>query len=228
MPSNFYAVAKTEKAFVIPFAGLKDGKHTFEFDIVDAFFEQVEYSLIEKGNVHVALDFEKKETMMIGIFTIEGKVTASCDLCNEPVDVDIEGEYKLIFKFDNEPSDDESLIVVYPDEFELDLQGNLLELMTVSLPSRNIHPDGECDSEMMDILDEYRINPDDEDFDEDLDDEDFDDEDLDDEDAETKEEDSITIESEDNADEEDLDGDDDYIDPRWAALKGLGTKEEKE
>ena len=139
MPSNFYAVAKTENAFIIPFVGLKIGKHTFEFDIVDAFFEHVEYSLIEKGNVHVTLIFEKKETMMIGEFTISGKVNASCDLCNDPVEVDIEGEYQLVYKFDDKPSDDEALIIVYPEEFELDLRENLLELITVSLPSRNIH-----------------------------------------------------------------------------------------
>ncbi len=59
--------------------------HTYEFDIVDAFFEKVEYSLIDKGNVRVTLNLEKKETMMIGDFSIEGEVKASCDLCNDPV-----------------------------------------------------------------------------------------------------------------------------------------------
>lgn len=175
--------------------------HTFEFDITNAFFEQVEYSLIEKGNVHVTLNLEKKETMMVGDFTINGKVETSCDLCNDPVEVDIEGEYQLIFKFDDKPTDDESLIIVYPEEFEIDIRENLLELISVSLPSRTIHPDGECNEEMLELLNEYRINADDEDFD----DEDF-------EEAEDMDEES--------------DEDDEYIDPRWAALKGLNNNEE--
>ncbi|GAB5417485.1 MAG: DUF177 domain-containing protein [Crocinitomicaceae bacterium] len=203
-------MAKTDRAFVIPFTGLKIGMHTYEFDIVDAFFEQVEYSLIEKGNVRVTLNLEKKETMMIGDFHIEGEVKASCDLCNDPVNVEVDGDYQLIFKFDDKPSDDETLIIVYPEEFELDLQENILELITVSLPSRTIHPEGECDSEMLEILNEYRINSDDEDFDEDFDDED----------TEAYNEDPMTNESEDE--------DDEYIDPRWAALKGLGKKKEDE
>ena len=140
--------------------------HTFEFDITNAFFEQVEYSLIEKGNVQVTLNLEKKETMMIGDFAINGKVSASCDLCNEPIEVDIEGKYQLIFKFDDKPTDDETLIIVYPEEFELDLQENLLELISVSVPSRTIHPEGECDSEMLELLNEYRVNSDDEEIEE--------------------------------------------------------------
>jgi uncharacterized metal-binding protein YceD (DUF177 family) len=194
-------VAKTDRAFVIPFVGLKIGMHTFEFDITNAFFEQVEYSLIEKGNVHVTLNLEKKETMMIGDFIINGKVETSCDLCNDPVEVDIEGEYQLIFKFDDKPTDDETLIIVYPEEFEIDIRENLLELISVSLPSRTIHADGECNEEMLELLNEYRVNADDEDFNE----EDF-------EEAEDTEE----------APSED----DEYIDPRWAALKGLNKNED--
>ncbi|XOV65903.1 MAG: DUF177 domain-containing protein [Fluviicola sp.] len=190
-------MAKTDRAFVIPFVGLKIGMHTFEFDITNAFFEQVEYSLIEKGNVHVTLNLEKKETMMIGDFIINGKVETSCDLCNDPVEVDIEGAYQLIFKFDDKPTDDETLIIVYPEEFEIDIRENLLELISVSLPSRTIHADGECNEEMLELLNEYRVNADDEDFDE---------EDL--EEAEDMDEES--------------DEDDEYIDPRWAALKNLG------
>lgn len=180
---------------MIPFVGLKIGNHTFEFDITNAFFEQFEYSLIEKGNVRVTLTLEKKETMMIGDFSINGTIEASCDLCNGPVEVEINGEYQLIFKFDDKPSDDETLIIVYPEEFELDLEDNILELITVSLPARVVHNDGECDGEMLEILNEYLVNSDDDDFEE--------------------------SENEENINEEPNE-DDDYIDPRWAALKDLG------
>lgn len=188
-------MAKTDRDFVIPFVGLKTGVHSFQFEITDAFFEKVEYSLIDKGNVLVTLNLEKKETMMIGDFTIEGSVETSCDLCNEPVSVNIHGEYQLIYKFDDEPSDDESLIVVYPEEFELDVKDNILELISVSLPSRAIHPEGECNEEMIELLNQYRVNSDDE---EDYDDEDF----------------------EEELDEDEEEGEEN-VDPRWAALRNL-------
>ncbi len=154
--SNKRSVARSnDKDFVIPFVGLKPGNHTFEFDIADAFFESVEYSIIEKGSVKVRLDLEKKETMMIGEFTIDGMVDTSCDRCNDPVQVPIKGEYRTIFAFDDQPSNDENLMVIFPEEFELHLKDHLHELITVSLPSRTIHEEGDCNEEMIDLLDEY-------------------------------------------------------------------------
>lgn len=135
--------------------GLKIGVHEFTFDITDSFFEQFEYSLIQQGDVHVAFRLDKKETMLVGDFDIKGVVRAACDSCTDLAEVKIEGSYQLVFKFDNEPSDDESLVVLYPEEFEIDLTNHIFELITVSLPSRLVHKEGECNQEMMDLINEY-------------------------------------------------------------------------
>ena len=189
---------KSNKEFIIPFIGLKVGFHDFNFEIHDAFFEEVEYSIIHKGNVTVSLTLEKKETMLIGEFQIGGTVSASCDRCNDPLDVPVKGTFRLVYKFDNETSDDESLIVLHPDAYELDVRDNIYELITVSLPARLTHPMGECNEEMIELLKKYSGQPEsvEDDFDDDWDDEDWEEEDDD-------------------------DGDDDPVDPRWSALKNL-------
>ncbi len=190
---------KSNKEYIIPFIGLKLGFHDFIFEIHDAFFEEVEYSIIHKGNVKVSVALEKKETMLIGEFHIHGTVSASCDRCNDPIDVPVKGNYRLVYKFDNETSDDESLIVLHPDAYELDVRTNIYELITVSLPARLVHPVGECNEEMIELLQRYSGKPDqvEEDFDED---DDWDEDDW-----------------EDDEDDED----DDPVDPRWAGLKNL-------
>ena len=192
---------KSNKEFIIPFIGLKVGFHDFNFEIHDAFFEEVEYSIIHKGNVTVSLTLEKKETMLIGEFQIGGTVSASCDRCNDPLDVPVKGTFRLVFKFDNETSDDESLIVLHPDAYELDVRDNIYELITVSLPARLTHPMGECNEEMIELLKKYSGQPEsvEEDFD---DDDDWDDEDW-------------------EEDDDDDGDDDDPVDPRWSALKNL-------
>ena len=153
---------KENQKYIIPFVGLKIGKHTFEYSITDSFFELFEYSTVQKGKVKVELLFEKKETMMIGNFTIQGIVETTCDRCNDIMDVEIEGEYQLIYKFDDKESDDESLIIVYPEEYEIDIKNSLLELISVSIPTLHKHPDGKCNEEMISILDEYLLVSDDE------------------------------------------------------------------
>lgn len=190
---NFLEVSRKNKEYVIPFTGLKLGKHIFEFVLLDEFFESFEYSIVEEGKVQVEFELEKKETMMIGTFDLEGLVKACCDRCNDPCNVCIEGSYKIYYKFDNEPSDDETLIIVYPDEVEIDIGGQLLEFVTVSLPARVLHENEDnCNEEMIDLLGDYVINGDD--FDE-------------------KE---SSVDSENN----------ETMDPRWDALKGLKNNED--
>lgn len=175
--------------------------HSFEFEIGNEFFEQVEYTIIHSGNVSVELDLEKKETMLIGNFRIKGNVSTSCDRCNDPLELPVKGEYQLIFKFGTESEDDESLVVLHPDAYEIDLGPHLYEFITVSLPARVLHPRGECNEEMIELLKQYSGVQ----GEEDEEDEDWEDDDWDEDDWE---------------DEED-DDDDDPIDPRWSALKNL-------
>lgn len=205
-----------DKEFIIPFVGLKLGIHIFEFEINDTFFESLEYSLIHKGEAKVVLELEKKETMMLVRFYANGIVSSDCDRCNTPMDVKVKGEFQLIYKFGFEESEDESLIVLHPDAYEINVKDAIYELLTILLPTRKIHPAGMCDEEMMKLLKEYTINadaPDDDfddfegEFDDEWDDEDFDDDDWDDED--------------DDFEDDSDDDDNDPVDPRWSALKNL-------
>jgi len=76
------------------------------------------------------------------------------------------------------------------------------ELTTVSLPSRMVHPKGECNEEMIELLSKYSLQKEDSEEDDDWDeDDDFDDDD-------------------DWEDEEEED-DEDPIDARWSGLKNL-------
>lgn len=180
---------KSNKDYKIPFVGLKIGVHEYEFKITNSFFEMFEYSLIQKGEVDVNFRLEKKETMMIGDFSIEGNVEMECDRCTDPIEVTVNGNYQLIYKFDTKESEDETLFTVYPEDFEIDIQDSILEFILVSLPSRVVHDEGKCNEEMLDLLSEY-----------------------------------VMISTEESV--EDEEDDNEEIDPRWSALKGLKNKDD--
>jgi uncharacterized metal-binding protein YceD (DUF177 family) len=143
-------------AFKIPFVGLKLGKHEFEFDVNNSFFETLSYSLIEKGNLKVWLELEKKETMLLASFYVNGTVEMVCSRCNETMDAEIEDELEIIYKFGDESFDDENLIVISPDSYEIDVTQPIYELITVSLPSRPIHEEGECNEEMVKLIEKFQ------------------------------------------------------------------------
>ncbi|MDR0802664.1 DUF177 domain-containing protein [Fluviicola sp.] len=194
---------KSTNEFIIHFVGLKTGTHRYEFNIDKSFFEGVENTLIDDANVHVELALDKKETMMIAEFSLSGTVTTQCDRCNDPMEVPVHGNYRIIYKFGTEISEDENLIILHPEAFELDVSAPIYELLIISLPTRRIHPEGACNGEVMDLYHKYIINantPEDEDEDED----DWDDD------------------GEDDSGWDDDNPDDDRpIDPRWSALKNL-------
>lgn len=199
---------KSKESFVIPFVGLKLGIHHFDFDIDKAFFEGIDDTLIEDATVKAVLVLDKKETMMIAEFSIEGHIFSPCDRCNDLMEIPVENQQRIVYKFGTEDSGDENLIVLQPEAYEINVSEPLYELLVLSIPLRKIHDEGECNEEVMQLYNQYIVNanePDDwdDDFDED---EDWDDDDFDDFDE--------TDDSEDS-------DDDKPIDPRWSQLKNL-------
>ena len=161
----------------IPFTGLKDGNHQFSFEIGKAFFEKFEYSLIDSGELTIEMDLNKNPTMLTTHYSIKGRVDTTCDRCNESLNVPIKGEFKLVFKFGREESDNEELIVLPPEAYELELAPYLYEFINVSLPIKKVHPPGLCNEEMVALISKYSVSSpdiDDEDDDFDFDDDDFD------------------------------------------------------
>ena len=129
-----------------------------------------------------------------------------------------------MYKFALEPSEDETLIVLHPDSYELDVSDNLYELITVSMPARTVHKEGQCNEEMLSLISQYTVHQgpseddhDDDDWDDDDDDWDDDDDDSDDDDSEDGD---LGIEEKETNESVDNDG---PIDPRWNALKNLNN-----
>lgn len=216
MPSNFCVVKKSTNEFIIPFVGLEIGTHRYEFNIDKSFFEGVEDTLIEDANVLVELAFEKKETMMVAEFSLSGTVATPCDRCNDPMEVAIHGDYRIVYKFGTDISEDENLVILHPETFELDISAPIYELLVISLPARKIHPQGECNEEVMGLYNKYIVNANEPEHSEwDDDDEDWDEE------EEDTDEDWDDEEGEDEDDSDDDPDNDKPIDPRWSVLKNL-------
>ncbi|SLJ92563.1 Uncharacterized metal-binding protein YceD, DUF177 family [Salegentibacter salarius] len=149
-------------AYTIPFVGLKLGKHQFEYDIDNEFFEHFEYDDLNSANVKIDLLLEKKTTMMELTFEASGSVNVNCDITNEPYDQPIDGSLFLVIKFGDEFNDEnEDLLILPHGEFEVNIQQYIYELIVLSIPLKRVHPgveDGTLDSEVLDKLEELSIN----------------------------------------------------------------------
>jgi uncharacterized protein len=155
------------KQFSIPFAGLKNGEHQFEFEINKLFFDEFEYSPIKEGSLFVKIDFNKQENMFVTGFHIHGTVNLICDRCNEPFDMSIDTEEELIFKLGEEAFDNsDEVIVIGHKEHEINLANFIYEFINLAVPIIHIHPDTEnnepgCNKETLEALKKLSVNNDD-------------------------------------------------------------------
>ena|SRR6218665_1535313 len=150
------------REYIIQFVGLGVGKHEYQFEAKDKFFEHFEYSEIQQGDVKIDLELLKQSTMMSLTFRIGGTVKVNCDLCTGEFDLPVSGEYKLIVKIGGSDSGDEDddIITISASEHELDLAQYIYEYIILSLPIRRVHPadkngNSTCDKEMLEKLQQY-------------------------------------------------------------------------
>lgn len=154
---------KSLRNYSIPFTGLKLGKHQFEYDVNDAFFDEFEYSLVKKANLKCLVELDKQETMLILTFDIKGTIDANCARClaQYPQQVDIHEQQ--IAKFSEEDMDaDEEIIILTKNDHEIDIAGLIYEYINVALPFITVC-DNEgntpfCDKEMLESLNKLSAN----------------------------------------------------------------------
>ncbi len=146
------------KEYTIPFVGLKQGLHQFEYKIDNTFFQHFEYDEFNAAAVNVDLEFDKKTTMLELQFKATGTVNINCDLTNEPFDLPIENEFFLVVKFGEEYNDEnEELLILPHGEFEVNVQQYIYELIVLAMPQKRVHPgveDGTLKSDILEKLDE--------------------------------------------------------------------------
>ena len=147
--------------FLIPFIGLKLGKHQFEYQINKAFFESFDYDEFESADIKVSVVFEKKSTMLELNFKHKGTIHVPCDLTNEMFDFPIKGKLKVIVQFGEEYNDDNNELLILPHgEHEINISQIIYEMIALSIPFRKVHPgvkDGTLDSEALRKLNELRV-----------------------------------------------------------------------
>jgi len=124
------------KQYRIPFSGLAAGKHDFEFDMDNKFFDCYEHSLVKKGNLRALVSLQKQENMLIVNFNIHGDIFLTCDICLAEFAAPIEFQERVIVKFTQEEWDQETeeVLILNKAEHELDIANLLYEYINVRVP----------------------------------------------------------------------------------------------
>ncbi len=148
------------KEFFIPFSGLKLGKHEFEYEIDNTFFESFEYQEFNAASIDITAILDKMNNMMELEIEAKGTINVDCDLTGEPYDQPISSNLHLVIKFGEEYNDENDEILIIPHgEYQINISQYIYEMLVLAVPQKRIHPgvlDGTLQSEILDKLEELQ------------------------------------------------------------------------
>jgi uncharacterized metal-binding protein YceD (DUF177 family) len=151
---------KDVNSYILAFKSLSSGKHIFTFDIDDTFFDLFENSEIEHGNFSIEVFLEKRTALLEFFIKINGNVKVVCDRCLDELELPVNYEGRLLVKFSHvqdDVDDADDVIIIEPAENEIDLSQFLYDSINISLPMQRVHPEEQCNKEMIEKLNELRI-----------------------------------------------------------------------
>ncbi|GLB53407.1 DNA-binding protein [Neptunitalea chrysea] len=148
------------KEYVIPFVGLKEGKHQFRYSIDNKFFELFDFTEFNEARIEVSVVLDKKNSMLELHFKSKGTVNVNCDVSSEPFDLPIKGNLLLVVKFGEEYNDDnEEMLIIPHGEYQVNIAQYLYEMIVLSVPVKRVHPgveNGTLSSEILEKLEELQ------------------------------------------------------------------------
>jgi uncharacterized metal-binding protein YceD (DUF177 family) len=149
------------KEYLIPFIGLKIGKHHFEYQINNTFFDNFDFHEYNHSEIKVKVVLDKKSNLLELDFKHKGTVNVPCDMTNEEFDLPIKGKMKLIVRFgDVFNNDNEELLILPHGEYQIDVAQYIYEMIVLSVPLKRIHPgvkDGSLNTEALTKLKELTV-----------------------------------------------------------------------
>ena len=118
--------------FVVNLSGMGTGVNTLSAVADKTFFDSFENSEILDADVKVELSLRNRGSSVDVICKIKGSLTVPCDLCLEPVSLEVESGFEDSY---------------VPEGMELNLSQDVYDYIITALPMRRVHPEGECNEE---------------------------------------------------------------------------------
>ncbi len=139
-----------EQKYSIAYKALKNGLHEVGFDVDGALFKAYESKEIKDGRCKVHVAMRKSDSQAVLEVGIDGDVICECDRCLEDCTIPVHFDGELVVHVSEQTGEyDGENMWVSPEEEGIGLMQYIYESIVLSLPYRRVHPDGECNPDMM-------------------------------------------------------------------------------
>lgn len=143
--------------FLIDFRAVGAEDFSVSYALGDGFFKDKPFGGILGGDVSVSVAVHK---VADGCFALSveagGKVKVPCDKCLDEMEQPVASSNRLVAKYlsqaEPQDSEDEDIVTVPDEQATLDLESYIFEFIALSVPIRHVHAPGECNAQMVDLL----------------------------------------------------------------------------
>lgn len=111
------------------------GKHELTYDIDASFLSLFDYDALEHCEAKVNLLIDKTSNNLLTFhFKINGTADAPCDRCLDVLPYPTDGTYKFILKLEDQESNDDEIVFLPPDSYEINVAAHIFEFQVLSVP----------------------------------------------------------------------------------------------
>lgn len=190
--------------YKLPLKSLAKGRHEFTFRLGKKFFDDMESADVRDADIEVIVTVDYNGDVYDLNFDVKGEVTVLCDRCLDEMPWPIEAGYHIMVKYGDSYRDDSDELLEIPDNVnDLNVAYMIYDTVSLAIPIKHVHPLGKCNRQMSAMLRKHRAGH------------------RDDEDAELEDQ---LIDEMDSVDSSASSP----SDPRWDALRGLGSSDSED
>ena len=126
----------------------------FESELTDRFFADLEQEEISGGDIHAEIFVRATAGDIYNVqVKVKGNVIVACDRCLDPLQIEVEASDTLKVKdADPEDCDADDMLYLEANNPCYDFSWQVYEIIETSLPMQRVHPEGECNKDMVSYI----------------------------------------------------------------------------
>ena len=139
----------SKDAYIVPLRSVQHEAVARTLHLDNEYFADLEQSEIIGGDVKVEMRvrFGAGDTYLF-TYKGEGTVVVACDRCLDPTTIPIVFEEELRVGYDDDNADADVMVIPF-SQTHYDTAWDIFESIALNLPLQRVHPEGECNADMM-------------------------------------------------------------------------------
>ncbi|MGL4852690.1 MAG: YceD family protein [Phocaeicola sp.] len=128
---------------------MKADLSTYELDLDNQFFVDLDTPEVQKGKLTVFLEVKKTFGLFTLSFEIDGVVKVSCDRCLDDMELPVSVTEQLKVKLGAEFSEEGDIVIVPEEDGYINVAWFIYEFIALGIPIKHVHAPGKCNKSMV-------------------------------------------------------------------------------